>query len=222
MNIGFASRLVIFVLIILSFGSCASVYDLKNLTLVENPLEYQNPYFPLTVGNQWTYEIMKQDELGNMVFSGNLEFRVADYSYREFYLGDSLVNAMLFRIEGEMLDENGTNDFTYDSYALKTEEGITFILEPNEELEVEVIRFVPRSPDYFHLFKEINTASILKDNFISVNPLLELVEKTPGTRIKTYYEENIGQVKMIYERYNSTNFNSLSQIEYTLTNYIVN
>ena len=139
-----------------------------------------------------------------------------------FYLGDSLVNAPLFRIEGEMEDENGEDIYTQDSYALKTKEGIIFLMEPNEEFEVEVIRFIPKSPDYFHFFKEINTASILKENFISVNPLLEIVEKTPGTRIKTYYEKNIGQVKMVYERYNNRNSNNLSQIEYTLTNYIVN
>jgi hypothetical protein len=202
-------------------SSCGSIYDLNNLTLVENPIEYQNPYFPLSVGNQWSYDIMKPDELGNMVFSGNLEFRVVDYSYKEFYLGDSLVNTLLFRIEGEMKDENGVDNFTQDSYALKSKEGITFLLEPNEDKEVEVIRFVPQSPDYFHLFKEINTASILNDNFISINPLLQLVEKTPGTRVKTYYEKNIGLVKMVHDRYDKKRFSNIIENDYNIIEYQV-
>ena len=222
MNSKITLSTITYILIVFFLSSCASTKRMdswKQLTLVDDPIEFQNPFFPLSIENYWKYDMRSQNVIGNLVPSGTLEFKVADYIFDDFYLGDSLVYAPLFRLDGVYRSTSGqTNEA--ESYALKTNQGIVLIDGLPEDSTLNIFRFVPTSNEYFHLFPGLYDISFVEADSSSPNPVIFMINKTIGSE-KIYYEKNIGLVRMVHDRYDKKRFRNIIENDYNLIDYQV-
>lgn len=211
-----------YMLILFLLSSCASTNRMdswKQLTLVDDPIEFQNPYFPLTIDNQWTFSFRSRNVVGSLVPSGTLEYKVADYFFDDFYLGDSLVYAPLYRLVGQFRSVSGEVN-EVESYALKTNQGIVLLDDLPEDSTLKIFRFVPTSKEYFHLFPDLFEISFVETDSNNSNSVILMVNKTIGSE-KNYYEQNIGLVKMVHDIYDKKRFSNIIENDYNLIDYQV-
>jgi len=212
---------VVLIFLITIMSSCGSVNYLNKLTLVDDPFEFQNPYLPINIGNQWTYEIRVVNIMGNLATAGILEFEVLDYIYVDYFLGDSLVYGPLFRLAGETLDITGKKVNKEEGFIIKTNQGIIHLAKMPKDSILTDFRFIPHSSEYMDLFPRLHSASVVKQDSPDSASLLELVRTQESIAERIYYKKNVGLYKMSTESYDQNSFKTTIHNEYLLKDYIV-
>ena len=157
-------KICLFILGITIVSSCATYVKLdKRLTPVEKPFEFQNEYYPISVGNYWRMVSVAPFKDTSFALNGFFENRIIEYKYENIYFGDSLVNVPVFKKENKFfkLKEKKYDEVIY-SYLIKTKEGIIESLRPPSDNMVNMYLFIPTDSSYDELSFELTGKRLVR------------------------------------------------------------
>jgi hypothetical protein len=154
----------LFSIIIIASTIVTNAQSLEKLTPVSDPFEFQNEYYPITVGNYWKFIYLSLDDDENMVIKGHIEYRITEYTFEEIYFGDSLEYVPLFKLESKYLGSNAKEyDNTEYSYLIKTYQGIIVCMEPAIDKKIKPYHFIPCDSSYDFLSLSLTGMTIERD-----------------------------------------------------------
>lgn len=198
-------------IIIIASAMASNAKSLEMLTPVEDPFEYQNDYYPLTVGNYWKMGHYKEIVRGKLTLVGNYIINVLDYSFEEIYFGEELQYLPIFRIEKQYIPlDSSETSITYQ-YAIKTEEGVIVSNEKPKDNKIEPYFFIPSGESKDELSVKLTNKPIGRETevttpFYKIKGIrIEITEDNIGGTI--LFAKNKGHVvSLLYDNYpqNST------------------
>ncbi|PKL79345.1 MAG: hypothetical protein CVV25_08380 [Ignavibacteriae bacterium HGW-Ignavibacteriae-4] len=164
-------------IIIIASAMASNAQSLEKLTPVSDPFEYQNKYYPVSVGNYW--KMLYLTPMGNDKYGtlGHYEYRIIEYTFEEIYFGDSLAYIPVYKKESKYFRPNYS---VYESvsytYLIKTNEGIIEFKKPPRNNKIKPFIFIPSDSSYDYLSLELTGKSIergieLKTRFWEMNTL---------------------------------------------------
>lgn len=157
-------KTIIFIFGITLVSSCVKYVKLDSrLTPVENPFEFQNEYYPITVGNYWRMTSVGPFRDTNYALNGFFEHRIIEFKYEDIYFGDSLVRIPVFKKENKFfkLHEKEYDEVKY-SYLIKTKEGVIECIKPPSENKIAAHLFIPTDSSYDELSFAVTGRNIVR------------------------------------------------------------
>lgn len=154
-------------ILLISF-SLSTSNDLSELTPVEDPFEFQNEYYPITVGNYWKMAYYTIDSDYQSKFKVYFNQTIIDYTFHEIYFGDSLYYLPVFRqkVESRPLSKTMDKQISYN-YLIKTKQGILISTEEPKFKKFKTRIFIPQDSSYDSLSEIIAQMKIVRD--VNVN-----------------------------------------------------
>lgn len=200
---------VLFFIGILILTSC-SAYDkaTDNLTPVDNPMEYQNAYYPVEIGeiNKFNHYVI-EDSVKKFIKRSERE--VVDYRDSDIRLGRRILNIPVFRIK----ERNYINDSLVseqEEYLIKTKEGIVFTQYLNDKKNIRLFQFIPSLPSYTALGADLSDGevsyNVTKVPYLKAGKFMRIRKKLNIVQYSTvyatqYYAEGVGLVALFVEEY---------------------
>ncbi|MFA7326729.1 MAG: hypothetical protein WC121_08700 [Candidatus Kapaibacterium sp.] len=140
-------KTVLFIIGIVILTSC-SVYDKATdlLTPVDNPMEYQNVYFPINVGIIKTYNVYSIEE-GELQFKNKTEREVIDFRDSDVRIGSREFNLPVFRLKTRIFEADSLVSED-EEYLIKTKEGIAISNYLTKKHSVKFFELIPSSSKY--------------------------------------------------------------------------
>lgn len=151
----------LFTFTLLSSVVSSNAKGLPFLTPVSDPFEYQNEYYPITVGNYWQMLYLSVNGGNNIELKGRYEYRIIEYTFEEIYFGDSLMYVPVFKKESKFFRPNSeeAETVTY-TYLIKTYQGIIESVKPPVDNWIKPYLFVPSDSSFDYLSYDLTKKTI--------------------------------------------------------------
>ena len=153
---------VLFLVGIVILTSC-SVYDSATdiLTPVDNPMEYQNDFFPIEVGMIYKYNKYSIKD-SQLVLTSRVVREVTDYKDSKVRLGRRILDIPVFRLKQKEF-ENDSMITDTEEYFIKTKEGIVITPVLSKNRNLEMYEFIPSSKAFDSIREDLINWDVLDD-----------------------------------------------------------
>ncbi len=215
----------LFAFIILAAETTTNAQSLQFLTPVSDPFDYQNEYYPITVGNYWQMLYLAKEGKDNYGLVGRYEYKILEYTFEEIYFGDSLEYVPVFKKESKFFRPNSdVAEIVNYSYLIKTYQGIVECRKPPSNNKIKPYVFIPSDSSYDFLSQSLTGMTIdrdieLKTRFWEMNTI-RINYKDKDNLGGLFYSKDKGHVyTQFYYKNRSSNYpnkfiEGLEEIDY--------
>ena len=202
-NIIKSAMVIIGVLLLTNCSAYDSATDL--LTPVDNPLEYQNDFFPIEVGTIYKYNKYSLKD-SQLVLTSRVVSEVTEYRDSRVRLGRRILNIPVFRLIQKEFKIDSTLSVK-EEYYIKTKEGIVITPLLSKTRNLEMSEFIPSSPTFdpiredlinWDVLDEVHS-TIVRENDTLIHINAEHKIHSSRLIIQKSYAKNRGLIREIRE-----------------------